>query len=460
MIVAAFFFAGGFIVSLVVTLGMLQFEWPFGYDKPDAFRKKHLEPTLRLGGIPLVLVFVTALLVQMGINADSADTWVSILFCCALIFIIGIVDDIRPLPATVKLVGQIGVALLAFGFGLAIEKFSYPAILGMTVELGSLSIILTVLWLIAIPNIINLIDGIDGLASGLGMFLFFTLGYVGWVSSQSDVLWVSFAMSGALLGFLMFNFPPARIFLGDGGAYLIGFCIAIVSLQSSNKGSIAAALLVTLVALGLPILDTGLAMIRRWFRGVPIFRADAEHIHHKLQRMGLSKIRAVLGMYLVCVILSLTGLSVFWSQGRTLPIAGAVVFILALFALKYLGYIWSWSTLSTQIWRSLGRRGEMRFAVMMGQVMEMEVERCESLEEFIETFDHALRRVGLSRVATPEAKDESLKDRTFFLKISLGEEIELHSRCDDMDVEHWKRIGDCFRSSYSRALEKWTNLDE
>ena len=127
---------------------------------------------------------------------------------------------------------------------------------------------MTIFWLIAVPNIVNLIDGFDGLAGGLGVFLAVTLGIVGIHNEQLAVAWYAFTMAGALLGFLVFNFPPAKIFLGDGGAYLIGYCIAALSMESANKGSVAAVLLLTIVALGLPILDTTLAMLRRAVRGV------------------------------------------------------------------------------------------------------------------------------------------------------------------------------------------------
>jgi UDP-GlcNAc:undecaprenyl-phosphate/decaprenyl-phosphate GlcNAc-1-phosphate transferase len=144
----------------------------------------------------------------------------------------------------------------------------------------------------------------------------------------------------------VFNFPPARIYLGDGGAYLIGFVIAALSMSSSHKGSIAAVLLVTVVGLGLPILDTSFALVRRAVRGFPIFHADGEHFHHRLQEFGFSKRRILFGLYGVCVVLSLVGLAIFWSQGenRTLPIAvgAGVLFLLALGAVRHFHRVRSW----------------------------------------------------------------------------------------------------------------------
>src|SRR5258708_1891614 len=250
-------------------------------------------------------------------------------------------------------------------------------------------------WLIAVPNIVNLIDGFDGLAGGLGLCMSVTLGIVGLHNDQLPMAWYAFTMAGALLGFLVFNFPPAKIYLGDGGAYLVGFTIAALSLTSSNKGSVAKVLFVTLIALGVPILDTTFAMMRRALRGYPIFHADDEHFHHRLEKLGFSKTRILFGLYGICLVLSLFGLSVIWSQGGTLPIGIGVLFLLALLALRYFHFLKSWDDVRRKLSRVVRRRRVVQYALLQAQVLDLEAERCKSAQEFWAIFEHTLRRVGV-----------------------------------------------------------------
>jgi UDP-GlcNAc:undecaprenyl-phosphate GlcNAc-1-phosphate transferase len=251
----------------------------------------------------------------------------------------------------------------------------------------------------------------------------------------------------------MFNFPPARIFLGDGGAYLIGFCIAALSLTSSNKGSIAAVLLVTIVALGVPILDTTLALFRRAVRGFPLFHADDEHIHHRLENLGFSKRRIVLGLYGICVVLSLIGLSIFWSQGRTIPIAIGVVFLLALFAVKYLQYVKTFSDIGAQVERVLGRRRTVQYALLQAQLMELEIDRCEDAEEFWTIFRDALSRVGFIEDAT------GLPDKylPIHVKYNGSEPWTLLAPEGAGTIAELQRLAECFRAVYIKAKGKWSN---
>ena len=244
---------------------------------------------------------------------------------------------------------------------------------------------------------------------------------------------------GALLGFLVFNFPPARIFLGDGGAYLIGFCIAALSLLSSHKGSIAAVLLVTVVALGVPILDTSFAILRRGVRGFPLFHADDEHFHHKLERLGFSKRRIVLGLYGVCVVLSIIGLSIFWSQGRTLPIGIGALFILAVVVLRYFHFIKSWDDVQRRMNRVMNRRSQVRYVLVQAQLLELEVQRCQSGDEFWPIFHHALKRVGF--VQPGEVEDDVI----VHVKYNGSVPWMLHAPRHGGHVWEWQRIAECFQ---------------
>ncbi len=352
-----------------------------------------------------------------------------------------------PLGARKKLLGQLATACLVYSLGLNIKLFSYPGV--GSIDLGAWSLPITVLWLIAVPNIVNLIDGFDGLAGGLGMCMSVTLGIVAINNQQLAVACYAFTMAGALLGFLVFNFPPAKIYLGDGGAYLIGFTIAALSLTSSNKGSVAKVLFVTLIALGVPILDTTFAMLRRGLRGYPIFHADDEHFHHRLEKFGFSKRRILFGLYGICLVLSLFGLSIIWSQGRTLPIGIGLLFILALLALRYFHYLRCWEDVRSKFQSVERRRHLVQYALLQAQVLELEAERCQSAQEFWTIFEHTLRRVGFVE------KGESDAEYDIQVKYNGSKPWTLHAPQHKGTEVEWQRIAECFGPVLTKAKQKW-----
>lgn len=451
MLLSLLFFLLGFALTFLMTPWMIALAHRgFGLDEANEARKRHVGPIPRIGGAPIMLALSVAFLAITSIDAEQVADWAPMMLGSVLMFGLGLCDDIRPIGAKKKLAGQILIASLVFWLGLGIDVVTYPGT-HRIVQLGFWSFPATVFWLIAVPNIINLIDGFDGLAGGLGMFMALTLGVVGIYGGQLPLAWYSFSMAGALLGFLVFNFPPARIFLGDGGAYLIGFCIAALSLTSSNKGSIGAVLLVTIVALGLPILDTSFALARRAFRGFPLFHADDEHIHHRLENRGFSKRRIVLGMYGICVTLSVVGLSIFWTQGRTIPIAIGVVFLLAIFAARYLRYVSNWSDLTRQVGRVWRRRSSVQYVLLQVRLLDMEIDRCETGEEFWALFDEALKRVGF--VDRPPLRGDEFFD--IEMKANAEKPWTLHVPKHKMTSMKWARVAECFRPVYVRAAEKW-----
>ena len=395
-------FFGSLAMAAMGTYLILHFQSKLviGMDAPDTFRKQHERPISRLGGLPIFVTLSVGFVALALRTPEFTENWTPVIITNAIVFSVGFLDDLKPLGARVKLIGQVGAALILYSLGVSIDMLSNPFGEG-SLHLGWWGLPITLLWLIAIPNIVNLIDGMDGLAAGFGMFLCGTLAFVGHFSLRPDVVLVATVMAGALAGFLIFNFPPAKIFLGDGGAYLIGFFVASVSLNSSNKGSIIAALLVIIIALGVPILDTAFAIIRRAIRGVPIFRADAEHVHHKLIVLGYSKGQALVALYVVSLILSIAGISVLITKGLALPVAGAVCFLVTVGAARYLGYIRSWGNLRTQFNEALRQRRIRQYVTHHGELLEMEVDLCDSADAFVKLLLHTTQRLGLSLDAKP-----------------------------------------------------------
>jgi UDP-GlcNAc:undecaprenyl-phosphate GlcNAc-1-phosphate transferase len=453
MILSLFLFALGFLICVLLTPWVIRLanRAGLGLDAPDQNRKRHEKAIPRLGGMPIICALSVGMLLILSTAPSCASSFFPVLLGSLCMCGLGLWDDVKPLGARKKLIGQVAVAAMVYWMGLRIDRVTYPGGAWSVYLPHSLSMLLTVFWLIALPNVINLIDGFDGLAGGLGLFMAVTLGIAGWFNQQQPVAWYAFTMAGALLGFLVFNFPPARIYLGDGGAYLIGFCIAALSLASSNKGSIAAVMLVTIVGLGVPILDTTFAIVRRGLRGFPLFHADDEHIHHRLEDLGFSKRRVILGVYGICVVLSLIALSIIWSQGRTIPIAIGAVFLLAIFALRYLHYVRSFSDVGDQIERLFARRRTVRYALLQAQILELEVDRCNESSEFWPIFNQSLRRVGFLEEGEWSEEEALLIN----VKYNGSKPWTLHAPRDVGTVGEWQRLADCFRPIYVKAVAKW-----
>lgn len=445
MTTALSFLIFGFLVAVLTTPWVIRISHQgIGLDAPTEGRKMQGTPIPRLGGMPIMLALALALtFILLRQPAPSAD-WFPILVGSVLMYALGLCDDIKPIGAKKKLIGQIATATLVYNLGLGIENIG-------KVDLGVWSGPVTIFWLIAIPNIVNLIDGFDGLAGGLGLFMALTLGIVGYDSNHIALTWFAFALAGSLLGFLVYNFPPAKIYLGDGGAYLIGFVIASLSISTAHKGSIAAALVVTIVGLGLPILDTSFAMLRRALRGFPIFRADDDHFHHRLERLGFSKGRILLGLYSICAVLSVIGLMVRWNQNSYIPIVVGVgvLFLLALAVIRHFHRVKTWDDAHRKVKRVLSRRAEIRYALLQAKVLDIEIERCHSEEEFWALFNDTLRRVGF--VEEGERDDEILIE----VKHGQGKPWLLFAPRKDGTPIEWKRIAEVFRPVFLTAREKW-----
>ena len=449
MIYALLFFVLGFVISVFCTPWVIRLaRRGIGLDYAHESRKKQEVPIPRIGGMPLMLAISVGLLVIFAVRPSTATNWFPILVGSLMMYGLGLWDDLYRLGAKKKLAGQILTAVLVYYMGLNIEKFSYPGSAG-SIDLGSWRLPVTVFWLIAVPNIVNLIDGFDGLAGGLGLCMSVTLGIVGLHNDQVPVACYAFTLAGALLGFLVFNFPPAKIYLGDGGAYLIGFTIAALSLTSSNKGSVAKVLFVSLIALGVPILDTTFAVFRRALRGYPIFHADDEHFHHRLERFGFSKKRILFGLYGICLVLCLFGLSIIWSQGSTLPVGIGVLFVLALLALRYFHFLKSWDDVRRKLNRVVRRRRHVQYALLQAQVLDLEAERCKTAQEFWAIFEHTLRRVGFVE------KGESDAEYAIEVKYNGNTPWTLHAPQHKGTETEWQRLAECFRPVYVKAKQKW-----
>ena len=283
-----------------------------GLVDPCNDRKVHVNPVPRIGGVAIVLAValsITATLVVFGSHAAAASVrgLATVIGGALAVHLVGLVDDIRPMRARWKFLAQIVVACGVFVAGLRVTTLSLPFV--GTVELGGVvGMLFTVLWFVGITNAFNLIDGLDGLAAGAALFALTTMFVVASSNGLIGAATVTIILAGATVGFLCFNFYPASIFLGDSGSLFLGFMLAGIGLLGSQKSPTVIAVAIPIVSLGLPVLDTALAVARRFLRGQPIFTADRAHIHHRLLSLGHSPRNVALLLYGACALLGLGGM--------------------------------------------------------------------------------------------------------------------------------------------------------
>lgn len=281
------------VISWILTPAVKKLAFHLGaVDRPNA-RKVHHRIMPRMGGLAIFIGFMTAALTTLELTTDV----IGILLGGAAIAAVGMVDDMIQLSAKVKLVGQIVAALIPVLFGVRIEWLNNPW--GGYFYLDYLSVPFTVFWIVSLTNVVNLIDGLDGLAAGVSAIASVTVIMVALQQGMYPVAIMTASLAGAIIGFIRYNFNPATIFMGDTGSLFLGYMLAAISIFGAVKSAATIALLVPAIALGLPIMDTAFAILRRYKNGRPIFQPDKGHIHHRLLAMGFSQRQAVIFMYLI-----------------------------------------------------------------------------------------------------------------------------------------------------------------
>ena len=372
----------------------------------------HRHAVPRLGGLALAAAFVgvaAAVAIFWPEKRRAGSDWTVAIVSSLAMFALGFWDDLRPLGARRKLAGQILIALCVSVCGVGITHLGIPFVGGI-INLGDWGVLITVVWLVGMTNLINLIDGVDGLAGGICLMLMSLLAYVGYASGGFGLMAVG--MAGALLGFLWFNFPPARIYLGDGGAYLLGFQIGLFAILSAQKGTVIAALVAPLFVLALPIVDTALAILRRGLRGLPIFRPDRRHLHHHLLRSGMSRRRVVLSFYGVTLIFLAMGFMAYWSRGNLVPVLlGGATLILLLCAGR-LRFSRNWFDVHRVVGSSLHMRQQVHYALALARWLTLEGSRRRSAEELWSDLVFAAQRLGYSSVKVTLADGEKVWERS------------------------------------------------
>ena len=277
-------------------------------DVPKDNRRMHKRPIPRFGGVAIYL----GMLVGFFRLGEWNDQTLGLLVGSTCILVLGFADDIRGLQPKVKLAGQIFCAAILYFFTIQIRGMAnvlpwgpwyiaFPKVIAFLV---------TVVWIVGITNTINLIDGLDGLAAGITCISCLSVAYTAYVTDREVTCLLTLALAGATLGFLIWNFYPAKIFMGDAGSMLLGYLLASVSLigDKPTKGTTLFATIIPILILALPIFDTAFAIVRRVANHKPIMQADKGHLHHRIMAMGFGQRRTVLALYSISAIMGVAGI--------------------------------------------------------------------------------------------------------------------------------------------------------
>lgn len=343
-IIAAFITA--LLVSYFSTPWVMKLAKKVGaIDVPTDNRRVHTSPVPRLGGLAIFAGFLVAVIVNLEFLVNK--NLLGIIGGATIVVLAGVYDDIWPLSAKRKLLLQIlAAASVAFG-GVLIKGFTNPLFFvmhdaKMYIPFGMFAIPVTIFWIVAVTNAVNLIDGMDGLAAGISVISSVTLMIVAIITAGGDrtlVISLAACLAGGAIGFLPYNFNPAKIFMGDSGSMFLGFMLAVISMMGAMKGAASFSIAVPLFAVGVPIADTLLAMIRRYINGKPVMEADKGHLHHRLLEKGFSHKQTVLSIYLVSICLGLAAIAMVLFKLTTGFLIIGIVLLLAAVGTKKLGIL-------------------------------------------------------------------------------------------------------------------------
>ncbi len=328
------FFAAAFIMSFIIS-GRL----PDILERYSVYDRKSLpRKVLTSGGAAIAVSFITVVVIATVFNSPvfnlAPQMMLSLCVASALVASMGFWDDTKGLSAVAKLAIQAVAALILIGSGLQMGEITNP--FAGSVSTGLLGNFILVVWILAITNAVNLIDGIDGLAGGISLISAFTLFIISHIFGEHTLSLLSLVLAGGIVGFIRFNLPPAKIYLGDTGSLFLGFALAAISLTERRKGSVTITLLVPLLVLAVPLIDTIMAFFRRMLSGKNPLKGDTMHIHHRLLKLGLSAKQINLMLYMFTVYLSLVaGVMAFFPKETTM----VVVILLAVGILMGLEFL-------------------------------------------------------------------------------------------------------------------------
>lgn len=324
---------GAFLVAFVIALAMTPFSiWLApkigAIDVPKDERRMHVKPIPRFGGLAIFAAIMVALAIFVLPEVANGNKIIGLLAGGAIIFAGGVVDDLHELKPKVKLMFQFVSASVVYAFGIRLNFIG--GILGGADTVAGIAAVylLTVIWIVALVNAMNLIDGLDGLAAGIAAISALCVAYAGYIHGHYIATAAMLAVAGGTLGFLPFNFNPAKTFMGDCGSQFLGFCLAAFSLVQPVKSATLMAILLPAIVMGLPIFDTAFAILRRVARRQPIGQGDKEHLHHRIMQIGFGQKRSVMMLYCISGIMGV--MAVEYSRDNMVECLGLMAIVIML----------------------------------------------------------------------------------------------------------------------------------
>ena len=416
------------LVTLIVVPPTIRLARSFGLlDAPDAARRLHHLAVPRLGGLAVwagaFVGMLAAVIFPAALGLDAFPTLsvaeqrlaVGLLAGVALMIAVGFVDDVRGLRPAHKFAAQVVAAIIVTAAGFRIESIALPGT--GSLGLGWLAVPATMLWVVGVTNAFNLIDGLDGLAGGVALVGLVSLGVAGVMLGNTLVLGIAVPLAAGVVGFLRFNTArPSRIFLGDVGSLSIGFALAVLTVEGARRpqGDIVA--VVPLFGLAFPLLDTTIAMVRRWLRGVPLTGADGRHVHHQLVCLGLSRTRAAAAICVFSASVAAAGLSLaFAPSSLTLTLAllgGAAGLLFVVHGLRWLGYhefVEAHASFASGLFKA---RGVIRDRILARE-FEVRIREAASFGMLEVLLEEVVRTFGFERVALLDSAALRTEDPMF-----------------------------------------------
>ncbi|MDP2898242.1 MAG: MraY family glycosyltransferase [bacterium] len=468
-----FFFLSGFAGCLLLTPWVRKLALRLNIVDDPGVRKRHEQAMPTLGGLSIFLIFMllvgSCLVLENRVTVkflESGQLIVGIVLCGLIALGLGIYDDVKGADAKKKFSVQIVAAIVAFALGFRIEGVSLGPF--GSVNMGALSLPVTLLWIVGITNAVNIIDGMDGLAAGVAFLVCVGNFIVSLVLGNVVMSVISAILAGALLGFLRYNFPPAKIFLGNTGSLFLGMVLALVSIISAQKSSTMVMMLIPPAVLGLPILDTSLAIFRRSLLGRPVFVSDKGHIHHALLRLGMNQRRAVMILYGFCLLLLGFATLVVLNKSTQAVVWLGALGLVCLAGMKVLGYL-NYEKIRKSLcnrWRFRAKNAFCRYLLLKMSKVQGSDELWELLTQAAKEFeidnmelslnggadDSVLRWTnGVEHEAPSEAQAGEPQFKRFDFPQDIGR-LTLHyagSRDEESELERHQRL-----EMISHAVEK------
>jgi UDP-GlcNAc:undecaprenyl-phosphate GlcNAc-1-phosphate transferase len=397
----ALIFFTGLVLSLILTWYVRALARAHGWlEPPQLGRHVHTVPVPRIGGVAIYVSFTVVVLGALlaprtlGLSfLPPIKSTFALLGSALIIFLLGLLDDLYGVSPHGKFLVQAVAATILFAGGFGIHRLDL--ISSGKVLQSFIGLPLTILWVLLITNAFNLIDGLDGLAAGSALFSTIVVFILSLVIPNPLVTCLAIALAGSILGFLRFNFYPASIFLGDSGSLFIGFMLSAMALAGSQKSPTMVAVAIPVVALGLPILDVVLAVLRRFLGGKPLFGGDRQHIHHKLLKRGLSQREAVLILYAVSAGFGFLSL-ILIHQGTAIALVLAVIGIGILIGVQQLRYQ-EFAEVLSLLQRATRRRQVLANHVAVRHATES-LNECNEFRSICELLQQTLQPIGFTGI--------------------------------------------------------------